>query len=83
LGVTAIKLISAKRNARQLSLFSFEMEEKRNNVNQIVDLMKRKYGEQVIQRGTALLSERGGVPVVPFQMNKGIISIFLINPECM
>jgi hypothetical protein len=50
LGVTVIKLISAKRNARQLSLFNSEMEEKRDNVNQIIDSMKRKYGEQIIQR---------------------------------
>jgi hypothetical protein len=65
--VTAIRLISVKRNARQLSLFNFEMEEKRDNVNQIIDSMKRKYGERIIQRGTALLPERGQVPVVLFQ----------------
>jgi hypothetical protein len=45
-----------------LSLF----EEKQDNVNQIIDSMKRKYGEQIIQRVAVLLSERGGVPVVMF-----------------
>lgn len=68
--MTAIKLISAKRNARQLSLFNFEVEGKRDSVNEMIDSMKRKYGEEIIQRGTALLSERGGVPVVPFWKSK-------------
>ena len=44
--MTAIKLVSTKKNARQLSLFGYENEEKWDNVNKTIDSLKQKYGEQ-------------------------------------
>jgi hypothetical protein len=42
------------------SFFSFEMDEKRDSVNQIVDSMKRKYGEDYSKRNGAFVGAGAG-----------------------
>jgi hypothetical protein len=71
--VAAIKLVSAKDKARQLSLFNYESEAKRDIVNQAIDALKRKYGEEVVQRGVTFLAERDRVAVNPFEKKKELM----------
>jgi hypothetical protein len=52
---------------------NYEDEAKRDSVNQTMDALKRKYGEEVVQRGVTFLVERDRVAVNPFEKKNEIL----------
>ncbi|WP_369902708.1 hypothetical protein [Bacillus manliponensis] len=58
LGITALNIIEKKQFMKQLDLFTYNEEVKCEPLLKTIDTLKDRFGDEIVKRGSDLLSEQ-------------------------